>query len=179
MVCLVSTATNFIVGGRREEKVLFGKQNKKHKQTNRKPLLFLPLAGSFCQSVAIQTGDYGFGTPQGGNVPTEVKGGKNKEPREEISKGRAGVKGSKNVKMMPQRVTLSRTPWATLVMPWGYPRNQQMLLGGVRTQVSAQRHDRLGNGNRPCSCTMLLSLCSVPRSDFLLPGPSGQVNKPG
>jgi len=31
MVCLVSTATNFIVGGRREE-VLFRKQNKKHKQ---------------------------------------------------------------------------------------------------------------------------------------------------
>lgn len=39
-----------------------------------------------------------------------MKGDKNEEPREEISKGRAGVKGSENGKMLPQRVTLSRTP---------------------------------------------------------------------
>lgn len=176
MVCLVSTATNFIVGGRREEKVLFGKQNKKHKQINRKPLLFLPLAGSFCQSVAVQTGDYGFGTPQGGNVPTEVKGGKNKEPREEISKGRAGVKGSKNGKIMPQRVTLSRTPQAMLVMPWGYPRNQQMLLSGVRRQVCPEIRQA---GEWKQALQLHDASPSVPRSDFLLLGPSSQVNKPG
>lgn len=61
--------------------------------------MFLPLAGSFCQNVAIQTGDYGFGTPRGGNVPTEVKGDKNKAPREEISKGRAGSKVQKMGKL--------------------------------------------------------------------------------
>lgn len=36
-----------------------------------------------------QTDDYGFGTPQGGNIPAEVKGD-NKESRKEISKGRGG-----------------------------------------------------------------------------------------
>lgn len=53
-----------------------------------------PLAGSFCQSMDMQTGDLGFGTPQGGNIPAQVKGD-NKESREEISKGRGGQRFTK------------------------------------------------------------------------------------
>lgn len=42
----------------------------------------------------MQTGDLGFGTPQGGNIPAQVEGD-NKESREEISKGRGGQRFTK------------------------------------------------------------------------------------
>lgn len=49
----MSTATNFIVGRLEGRKGFYKKNN----NINKKPLLFLPLAGSFCQSRAVQTGD--------------------------------------------------------------------------------------------------------------------------
>lgn len=51
-----------------------------------------------------------------------MKGDKNEEPREEISKGRAGVKGSEYGKTMPQRVTLSRTTPSNAHGALGIPR---------------------------------------------------------
>jgi len=104
--------------------------------------------------------------PQGGNIPAEVKGDESKELREEISRGRAGVKGSENGKIMPWRVTPSRTPQAVLRALWGRPCNQQTSLSGVRRHLSARSRERLKNGSGPCHFQ------DASPSPHVLPGPA-------